>query len=195
MKDKIEDINLLFYYLQDVMLEVEVALAHLPPTNKKFTEANELHVESPSKEKENNVIFWMTARRMMHSIIILAVCRIEETVKNRGAMLRVIAPESQIALNEFIKMHCTAEVREYRNQYLVHPFGEGKKFRSVNDLDALFHSIQGTSDSFWYKTLEQQDEYYKKLMNGDANSPGLKKIIFSLGDELEKNTQEKLYRP
>ena len=195
MDNKIKKINLLFYYLQDVLLEIEVALAHLDPSTKKLIEACDARESSPSESGKNNQIFWGSACRTMQSIIILSVCRISEAVKSSGAILRELAPDSSIKLNEFIKRYYTQNVREYRNEYLVHPYNKNKELKPVNELVELLHNIQGTKSSFWYKTPDQQNEYYIELMRGCKDHPGLKKIIFSLGDEIEKNTQKELYRP
>lgn len=139
-------ISQLFFYLQDISLDIQAAhgILQIVDCTLSSKDASFFHeYEGNISLKINGVNHQpiYTMAKIAFENLIIAICRIEEAVKGCSKLLKEKCPDSQKRLISFIKENCSNEVRKYRNEYFAHPFDKKKGFITRANLISLTEKI------------------------------------------------------
>jgi len=188
-------ISQLFFYLQDISLELQACSAILEIVDKTY-DNNEVEI---FKDKEIihlklnkinlNVLPFMA--KISHQNIILNICRFAEAIKKSGCgkLLNTYCPESQKRFNIFLKDYYTDEIIKYRNCYIAHPMDN-----DTNDFIPYKELIELSARTLHIKTLENLTigdflDFLKRMHFLDESDPNksLTWAIKGMSDELKGN--------
>jgi len=186
----------LFYYLQDISLELQADFAILSLVEatlqkrglQTFVEFEGL-ITTTIQKGDPNVINTMS-KVAFHNII-LNICRFNEAVKKSGAgkLLKEFCPETQKRFQKFIDEYYTLDVKKYRDSYAVHPIDEKTgTFTSRSQLISLCEKIVKI-DSLFKADISDFIRLLKRMHHTEVTDPDLSLAwaIHAMGPELEKH--------
>lgn len=188
-------ISQLFFYLQDISLELQASSAILEIVDKVydnkevkiFTDKEIIHLKL--KKIDLNILPIMA--KISHQNIVLNICRFAEAIKKSGCgkLLNNYCPESQKRFNIFLNDYYTDEIIKYRNCYAAHPMDN-----DTNDFIPYRELIELSARTLRIETLENLTIgdflYFLRRMHFlDESDPdkSLTWAIRKMSDELKEN--------
>lgn len=194
-----QKLSQLFFYLQDISLELQSSSALLEITKSIYDDAPfrvnleenvfaeyQITFLKPINPQTLNTL----PKLALHSII-LNICKFFEAVKNSGCskLLKEYCPKTLIRFNRMISEMYSDDIKDYRNQYLAHPINnQTKNFASRSELIDLLKKILDISD---INQLSIYDllTFIQKLFNTTETDPekSIAWAIFDMEKELFSN--------
>jgi len=186
----------LFYYLQDISLEIQSARGIVQIVHDSMTEYKKpltiglgiLKMEIKAKGADQ--ILEGMLKIALHNVM-LNLCKAEEAVSSQGRLVRKYCPEFQMRFNNLVNEYKMDDIRRYRNIYLAHPHDKTtKKFAKLDDLKNLYKQIfNSETTKIDSMNMTQFSKFLTKLhcLNETDPNTSLVWAIRKMADELSEN--------
>lgn len=148
----------MFFYLQDISLELQAC-------------SNILHqIKEKLEDSEENVLALATLSRVIFNYTVINVFKAGELIYNNQGFIKDYFPKSLEKLNKFKSEFWTNDLKNYRNKYVAHHSDKKKKEREDTSpflsrgelLKLMFRILKIDNES---KMIEGLVRYMSKLYN------------------------------